>query len=214
MQNAKCKICRRLGVKLFLKGERCLSPKCPMVKRAYPPGQKGKRRKGPPSEYGKQLAEKQKLKSWYNLREKQFKKYVKEILGRRGRVEDDSAELIKILELRLDNVVFRLGFATSRGQARELVSHSYFLVNGKSINIPSYQLKKGDIISLKPQKIKKARVPTPWVQNLKNLLKKYKTPSWLQLDIEKLEGKVIAEPKLEEAVPPVEISAIFEYYSR
>lgn len=209
MINSKCKICRRLGVKLFLKGERCLSPKCPMVKRAYPPGQKGKRRKGILSEYGKQLGEKQKLKSWYNLGERQFKKYIKEILEKGGRVEDASAEIIKILELRLDNVVFRLGFAVSRARARQLVSHSYFLVNGKSINIPSYQLKKGDVISLKPSKVKKAIF-----QNLKNLLKKYKTPSWLELNLEKLEGKVIGEPKLEEVTPPVEISAIFEYYSR
>jgi len=180
-----------------------------MVKRAYPPGQKGKRRKGILSEYGKQLGEKQKLKSWYNLGERQFKKYIKEILEKRGRVEDASAEIIKILELRLDNVVFRLGFAVSRARARQLVSHSYFLVNGKSINIPSYQLKKGDVISLKPSKVKKAIF-----QNLKNLLKKYKTPSWLELNLEKLEGKVIGEPKLEEVTPPVEISAIFEYYSR
>jgi len=117
--------------------------------------------------------------------------------------------LIKILESRLDNVVFRLGFASSRAQAQQLVSYGHFLVNGKSINTPSYLVKKGDTVSVKAQKTKKTIF-----QNLKNLLKKYKTPSWLALDVEKLEGKVIAEPGLEEAAPPVEISAIFEFYSR
>ena len=180
-----------------------------MVKRPYSPGQKGKRRKGPLSEYAIQLAEKQKLKIWYNLAERQFKNYVKKILEKRGRIEDGAAELIKILESRLENVVFRLGFAQSRVQARQLVSHSFFSVNGRSVNIPSFEVKKGDVISLKPQKIKKAIF-----KNLKNLLKKHKTPSWLELNVEKLEGKVIGEIKPEEIAPPVEISAIFEFYSR
>ena len=209
MVEAKCKICRRAGTKLFLKGEKCLSPKCPMVRRPYPPGQKGKRRPTPLSEYGKQLREIQKLKSWYNLRERQFKKYVKEVLAKRGKVEDLGEILIRLLEKRLDNVIFRLGFATSRAQARQLVNHGHFLVNKRSVNIPSYQVRKGDVISIKPQKAKKANF-----QNLKNLLKKHNLPSWLKLDLEKLEGKVIGEPTLEEAAPPVEISSIFEYYSR
>ena len=196
-------------MKLFLKGERCLSLKCPMVKRPYPPGQKGKRRKGPPSEFGKESREKQKLKILYNLGEKQFKNYVKKVLAKRGKVEDLSAFLIKILESRLDNVIFRLGFAKSRVQARQLVSHNFFLVNGKPVNIPSYRLKKGDVIIVKPQKTKKVIL-----QNLKDLLKKYKTPSWIEIDIGKLEGKVIGEPILEEVAPPVEIPVIFEYYSR
>ncbi len=209
MVEAKCKICRRAGTKLFLKGEKCLSPKCPMVRRPYPPGQKGKRRPTPLSEYGKQLREIQKLKSWYNLRERQFKKYVKEVLAKRGKVEDLGEILIRLLEKRLDNVIFRLGFATSRAQARQLVNHGHFLVNKRSVNIPSYQVRKGDVISIKPQKVKRANF-----QNLKNLLKKHTPPSWLRLDLEKLEGKVIGEPTLEEAAPPVEISSIFEYYSR
>ena len=143
MESSKCKICRRLGVKLFLKGERCLSPKCPMVKRPYPPGQKRKRRKGSPSEYAIQLGEKQKLKIWYNLAERQFKNYIKKVLEKRARIEDAASELIRILESRLDNVVFRLGFTPSRAQSRQLVSHGFFLVNGKPINIPSYSLKQG-----------------------------------------------------------------------
>jgi len=209
MENAKCKICRRLGVKLFLKGDKCFSSKCPMVRKAYPPGLRGKRRIKALSEYGKELREKQKLKNWYNLKERQFRKYVKEVLEKRGRVKDTAVSLVKTLESRLDNVIFRLGFANSRVQAKQFISHGHFLVNGKSIDTPSYQLKKGDIVALKPQKIKKTIF-----QNLKNLLKKHKTPSWLELDAEKLEGKVIGEPTIEEVAPPVEISAIFEFYSR
>jgi small subunit ribosomal protein S4 len=209
MEKPKCKICRRAGVKLFLKGEKCLSAKCPMIKRPYPPGLPGKRRKGPPSEYARQLREKQKLKAIYGLRERQFKKYVKEVLEKRGKVPDASEALIKILESRLDNVVFRLGFAKSRAQARQLISHSHFMVNNRSVNIPSYQVKKGDVIKLKPQKTKKVIF-----EQLKILLKNHKPPSWLKLDPEKLEGEVIGEPTLKEVAPPVEISKIFEYYSK
>jgi len=209
MREDKCKNCRRVGTKLFLKGERCLSPKCPMVKRPYPPGQKGKRRIRALSEYGKELREKQKLKNWYNLRERQFRKYAREVLDKRGRVEDTSALLIKTLESRLDNVVFKLGFSSSKAKARQLVSHGHFLVNDKSVNIPSYQVKKGDKILLKSNSRKKNNF-----QNLPTILKKYQPPSWLSLDSEKLEGKVIGEPNLKEAAPPVEISSIFEFYSK
>lgn len=209
MINSKCKICRRLGTKLFLKGEHCFSQKCPMVRKPYSPGKKGKRRVGALSEYGKELREKQKLKKWYNLREKQFRKYVNEALGHRGKVEDAASLLIKTLESRLDNVIFRLGIASSRAQARQLVSHSHFLVNGRAVNIPSHHLKKGDIIKIKPKSLKKTTF-----QNLSTRLKKQKIPSWLALSTENLEGKVIGEPSLEEVASPVEISAIFEFYSR
>ena len=209
MINSKCKICRRLGVKLFLKGEKCLSPKCPLVKKPYPPGQKGKRRVRALSEYGKELREKQKLKNWYNLKERQFRKYVKETLKKRGRAGDTATLLIKILEGRLDNIVFRLGFASSRGLARQLISHRHFLVNGKVVNIPSFFVKKGDKIKIRPTSAKKTIF-----RNLSAILKKSKTPAWLELNIEKLEGKVMGEPTLEEVAPPVEISSIFEYYSR
>jgi len=209
MSESKCKICRRAGTKLFLRGERCLSPKCAMIKRAYPPGPKGKRRKSPLSEYGKELREKQKLKKLYNLTERQFSNYAKNVLKKRGKVADVSEEFIRILESRLDNVILRLGLATSRPQARQLVSHGYFLVNGKAINVPSYQLEKGDTISFKPQKEKKTVF-----KNIKNLVKKYKPPVWLKLDMEKMEGKKISEPTLAEVMPPAEISVIFEFYSR
>jgi len=213
MKNEKCKICRRLGMKLFLKGERCLSQKCPIVRRSYPPGirgkRRGKRRLVPLSEYGKELGEKQKLREWYNLKERQFKKYVKEVMEKRGRVEDIGELLIEKLERRLDNVIFRLGLASSRIQARQLVSHSHFLVNGRVINIPSYQLKKGDKIRLCPSSLKKTIF-----RNLILTLKKHKPPSWLKLDAEKIEGEIIGKPSIAEAAPPAEISAIFEFYSR
>lgn len=123
-----------------------------MLRRAYAPGQQKKRKGGSPSEYKKSLNEKQTLKKWYGVSERQFKRYVKETLGKMGKVDDVSAELIRRLERRLDNVVFRLGFAKSRIQARQIVSHGYFLINGKAVNIPSYQVKKDDVISLKENK--------------------------------------------------------------
>jgi len=209
MQDSKCRICRRLGVKLFLKGEKCLSPKCPIVRRPYPPGQKRKRRLRALSEYGKELREKQRLKNWYNLEERQFKRYVKETLESRGKIEDAATFLIKKLESRFDNVIFRLGFASSRAQARQLVSHSHFLINGKPVNIPSYQLKKGDKITFHQTSQKKFIF-----KNLRAKLKKYQPPSWLSLNIKTLTGKVTAVPSLEEAAPPVEIPTIFEFYSR
>lgn len=209
MLDYKCKICRRQGAKLFLKGEKCLSPKCPFIKKPYPPGMKKKRRTSGFSEYAKELREKQKLKNWYGLREKQFRKYVKEILKRSGRVGDASGLLLQKLESRFDNIVFRLGFASSRAQARQNVSHGHFLINGRPVNLPSCQLKKGDKITVNPVFQKRKAF-----NNLTLLLKKNQAPSWLKLNVEKLEGEVIGAPRLEEAVPPAEISTIFEYYSR
>ncbi len=173
-------------------------------------GTKGRRRPRALSEYGKQLQEKQKLKSLYNLREAQLRKNVKEVFNSRGKGEKDLSEmLINVLEERLDNVVFRLGLAISRQQARQLVSHGHFLVNGKSTNIPSLRVKKGDVIKLKPKSAGKKIF-----QNIAAILKKHNVPSWLSLDVENLEAKVAGSPTLEEAAPPVEIPVIFEYYSR
>jgi len=186
-----------------------LSQKCPMVKKPYPPGPKAKKRVKALSEYGKELREKQKLKNWYNLEEKQFRNYVKEILKARGKVADAGAALIQALESRLDNVVFKLGFASSKLTARQLVSHRHFVVNDRPINISSYRVKKGDKISVNPNSLKKATF-----QKLSSALKKHNPPSWLKLDAEKLEAKVINLPNLEEAVPPAELSAIFEFYSK
>jgi small subunit ribosomal protein S4 len=209
MTESKCKICRRYGAKLFLRGERCFSAKCAYTRRSYAPGPKAKRRLGQLSEYGKELQEKQKLRNWYNLNERQFKNYVKKILGKKKNVGNTAEDLISTLESRFDNVVFRMGFAPSRSQAKQFVSHGLLMVNGKAIDIPAHEVKKGDVISPRPTKMKKVVF-----QNLKNLLKNYKAPSWLQVDSEKLEGKVVGKPTLEEAAPPAEVSSIFEFYSR
>jgi len=213
MKDAKCKICRRAGRKLFLKGEKCFSAKCPMIKKAYPPGLIKKKRGRPLSEYGKELREKQKLRNWYGLREAQFSKYAKDVLERTRRAssaDQNPAELlIRKLETRLDNVIFRLGFSINRAQARQMVSHGEFLVNSKKVDIPSFQVKKGDKISFCP-KFQKKEI----FKRLDVSLKKYETPKWLKLDKAKVEGEVIGLPTLEEASPPAEISSIFEFYSR
>lgn len=211
MTEPKCKICRRLGIKLFLKGEKCLSPKCPMVRRPYPPGQKGKRRTGGLSEYGRELREKQKLRRWYNIREKQFKNYVMEVLTKNSpRKRNLEEELIRKLEKRLDNVIFRAGIAVSRGQARQMVSHGHFTVNGKSVDIPSFEVRKGDIIELK-ENSKNKKIFQESLQRLKD----YEPPSWISVDKKNLAIEIKGEPSLEEAAPPVEsISKIFEFYSK
>ena len=205
----QCKTCRRLGQNLFLKGERCFGSKCAFSRRAFAPGPQRKRRGGAPSEYKKSLEEKQTLKKWYGVSERQFKRYVSETLEKMGKVDDVSAELIRVLEKRLDNVVFRLGFAKSRVMARQLVSHGYFLINGKPVNIPSYQVKKDDIIGLKENKKSKGVF-----KELASELKRKEVPVWLSLNKDKLESKAIGEPSLDEVKPPAEISLIFEFYSR
>lgn len=210
MNNKKCKICRRLGVKLFLKGERCISPKCAMIKSPYAPGEKRKKRtRSGFSEYGKELSEKQKIKNWYNLKEKQFSKYVRDVLKKRNQKEDAGTALIKKLELRVDNIVFRLGFAPSRKTARQLVSHGHFLVNNRKVDVPSYQARKGDIIALHLSSRDKT-----FLKNIFPALKKHKPPSWIKFDAEKLQAEITGEPSLEEASLPGEISAVFEFYSK
>jgi len=208
MKKNVCRICRRVGQKLFLKGERCFSPKCSLTRRPYRPGQKPKKVKAGLSDYGRELIEKQKVKCWYSLSERQFKKYAKAVLEKRGKVEDASLELVRKLEKRLDNVVFRLGFASSRRQARQLVSHGNFLINGKPLNIPSYEVKKGEVISVKEQKKEK-----PFFKKISLSLKKTKPPLWLELDKEKMSAKVVGEPTLEDANLPAEIHSVFEFYS-
>ena len=173
-KNIKCKICRRAGAKLLLKGSRCYGQKCAMVRRPTTPGKKGKRRARTLSEFGRELREKQRMKAWYNLREQQFKNYVKAVLAKKSSAEDLPLALMSVLENRLDNVVFRLGFAPSRLNARQLVSHKSFLVNGKPVNLPSYQVQKGDVISRAPRKAKNT-----YFTHLRPDLKTYKTPSWL-----------------------------------
>ncbi len=173
------------------------------------PAPEKRKRRGAVSEYKKSLVEKQTLKNLYGLSEKQFKRYVKETLAKMGRVENVSDELIKRLEKRLDNVIFRLGFAKSRAHARQLVNHAYFLVNGKPVNIPSFQVSKEDVVAIKPAKQKK-----PMLTDLPTALKKMEPPVWLYLNKEKLEASVVGDPSLKEVNPPVEISLVFEFYSR
>ncbi len=180
-----------------------------MIKRASPPGPQRKRSGRSQSEYKKSLREKQALKKWYGLSERQFKKYVKQSLAKMGKVENVSNELIKELESRLDNAVFRLGFANSRIQARQLVSHGFFLVNGKPVNIPSYSVKKGDVIAVKESKKKKN-----FFKEMPDQLKRKETPAWLSFDKVKFQAQAIGEPNLDEVKPPAEISLIFEFYSR
>ncbi len=210
--DAKCKICRRVGTKLFLKGDKCLTSKCPLTLKSYAPGIKGKKRRRSFSEYGKELKEKQKLRNLYGLRESQFKKYVFDVLekAKRGKSKEPADDvLIRRLENRLDNVVFRLGFTSSRAQARQFVSHGHFLVNGKSVNIPSFEVKKGDKIKVKSRSIKNNFFSNRWP-----ILKNYKTPLWLRLNLAEKEGEVIGKPDLKEISLPANIASIFEFYSR
>jgi len=204
--DSKCKKCRRAGQKLFLKGERCFSQKCAMTRRPYPPGVHGKSFRRRMSEYGQQLAEKQKVRYAYGVSEHQFKKYFKEIVKQKG---DKEEIFIRKLEVRLDNVVFRFGWAKSRRLARQIVSHGHILVNQRKVNIPSYQVKKGDVIKIK-EKSKKLAL----FKNMEISLKKYEVPEWLSLDKKKIEGKIKDEPKIDNLSEFGEISMIIEYYSR
>jgi small subunit ribosomal protein S4 len=209
MKQAKCKICRRLGDKLFLKGEKCLGSKCAMIKRPFAPGQKAKKRRSALTEYGREMREKQKIKKWYNISESQFKDYVFEVMENRGSGVDVASQLIAKLESRLDNIIFRMGWAKSRGQARLLVTHGHFLVNGKKVDIPSYRISVGDAIS-----IREGSKGKEILKGLPEMMKKYSLPKWLSYDGDKIEGKVMRYPTPEDVQLPSEVSTIFEHYSR
>jgi len=208
-KSPECKKCRRVGAKLFLKGEKCDSQKCPMIKKPYSPGEKPKRRKGPLSQYGKELTEKQKLRYWYDLKEKQLLKYVKSIIRKQERSEAAGDQLLKKLESRLDNTVYRAGFADSRSKARQMINHGFFNVNERPVDRPSYQLKVGDVISVRSGK-KNRRDFEDFEERMKN----FTPPSWISLDKKKMEAKKTGEAVVEDIAPPVEISSIFEFYSR
>jgi len=204
--NTKCKKCRRAGQKLFLKGDRCLGQKCAMIRRPYPPGQHGKSFRRRSSEYGQQLAEKQKVRHTYGVSEQQFKNYFKEVTKQKGNKEELFAQQ---LETRLDNTVFRLGWACSRSLARQIVSHGHILVNDRKVNIASYQVKKGDKI-----KIKEASTKKTLFKDLKIILKKHESPTWLLTDKQKLEGEVQGQPTLKDMGKIAELNMVIEYYSR
>lgn len=205
--DSKCKKCRRAGEKLFLKGDRCDTPKCAVVRKAYAPGVHGKRVSRGQSEYGKQLSMKQKIKRIYGVLEKQFRKHLEEASGKKGVIGD---LLVARLEMRLDNVVYRLGFANSRSSARQLVSHGLICVNGKKNNISSLEVKVNDIISI--NEIKKEK--TFFVNQIQIIKNKKKFPAWLEFDGAKLEGKVRAVPTRNDADANVDAQAVIEFYSR
>ena len=201
--DASCRLCRREGQKLFLKGERCYSTKCAIDKRPYAPGQHGQSRKKM-SDYGTQLREKQKTKRFYGMQETQFRNLFDKASRKKGITGEN---LLILLESRLDNVVFRLGFASSRKEARQLVTHNHFTVNGKKVNIPSYEVKAGDVI-----KVKEKSTNSPKFKEVKEM--SITVPSWLTVDVEKLEGKVVSLPTRSEIDTPVAEHLIVELYSK
>ena len=206
-----CRLCRREGMKLYLKGARCDSPKCPIVQRQpaknFPPGQHGQRRTRRPSEFGLQLREKQKVRRFYGVMETQFHKHFSEA-ARRGGVTGDN--LLQILESRLDNVVYRLGFADSRKQARQLVRHGHFLVNGRKTNVPSFLVRPNDEIAVRPES-RTREYFTDYAQ----VLNTRRAPEWLAIDANALTGRVLNLPTRDQIEVPVFNEAlIVEHYSR
>jgi small subunit ribosomal protein S4 len=199
----QCKQCRREGLKLFLKGERCLTDKCSVERRPYPPGQHGRGRVRQ-SEYRHQLREKQKARRYYQLLEKQFRSYYDKASRQAGVTGEN---LLRLLERRLDNVVVRLGFAASRRQSRQLIGHGHFLVNGRRVNKPSYQLRPGDVISVRDTS--GARAVIGEATELTATV-----PAWLQADYDSLTAKVLRLPEREEISTPVQEQLIVELYSK
>ena len=201
----QCKQCRREGQKLFLKGERCLTDKCGVDRRAYPPGEHGRGRRRKQSEYLTQLREKQKARRYYQLLEKQFHTYYERASRQPGITGEN---LLRFLELRLDNVVYRLGFGASRRQARQLIRHGHFMVNGRRVDIPSYQVRANDLI-----------VAVATKEGLKGVVEDAtdltaSVPAWLQADHDNLTGKVLRAPEREDIDVPVQEQLIVELYSK
>jgi small subunit ribosomal protein S4 len=199
----QCKQCRREGLKLFLKGERCLTDKCSVERRPYPPGQHGRGRVRQ-SEYRHQLREKQKARRYYQLLEKQFRSYYDKASRQPGVTGEN---LLRLLERRLDNVVVRLGFASSRRQSRQLIGHGHFAVNGRRVNKPSYQLRPGDVIS-----VRDTSGARPIINEATELTAT--VPAWLQADYDSLTAKVLRLPEREEISTPVQEQLIVELYSK
>jgi small subunit ribosomal protein S4 len=200
-----CRLCRRDGVKLFLKGERCYTSKCAIERRKYPPGQHGQRQRKL-AEFGVQLREKQKLKRIYRVLERQFRSYFKEAVRRKGVTGEI---LLQLLELRLDNVVYRLGLGLSRRQARQLVNHAHFRVNGKKVNIPSYQVRPGDVIT-----VAEGSKQTGAIVEALATTGGRRTPEWLTLDTGAMSGRVLSVPTREQIDTQVNEALIVEFYSR
>jgi small subunit ribosomal protein S4 len=204
-----CKLCRREGEKLFLKGERCMTPKCAIERRGYPPGQHGKSaqfRRRRESDYSRQLRAKQKARRIYGILERQFHRYYEVALGRRGLT---GLNLLQILESRLDNVVYRLGFADSRAQARLLVTHGHFSVNGRRTDVPSMLVSEGDVISVRDGSRKRT-----YFKDLSAVAEGKNVPAWLTRDMNNLSGTVLRLPERSEIDGNLNEQLIVEYYSR
>jgi small subunit ribosomal protein S4 len=201
-----CRICRRENMKLFLKGDRCYSDKCAFDRRSYPPGEHGERRGRKTSDYGIQLREKQKIKRIYGLSEKQFHLFFERADRQKGIT---GTNLLVALERRLDNVVYRLGFASSRAQARQLVQHSHFLVNGKKVNIPSFEVKVGDSVEIR----ERSRA-LQLIQDSMDAVVRRGVPQWLDLEKENLKGMVKNLPVREDLTMPMQEQLVVELYSK
>jgi small subunit ribosomal protein S4 len=200
-----CRLCRREGMKLFIKGTRCYTEKCAFERRKYPPGQHGHNR-AKLSDYGLQLREKQKVKRIYGIMEKQFKNYFEKATKMKGVTGEN---LLKLLERRFDNVVYRMGFAINRRQARQLVRHGFFLVNGKKVDVPSYLLRPGDVVEVKDT----AKNHELIKENL-SLAEQRGFPVWTEVNIEEMKGKFVRIPEREEMQLPVHEQLIVEFYSK
>ncbi|HLD28256.1 MAG TPA: 30S ribosomal protein S4 [Patescibacteria group bacterium] len=202
----QCKKCRRAGEKLFLKGEKCNSPKCPMIKRNFPPGAHGQGGFSRVTNYGRQLKEKQKAKRIYGLMEKQFRNYFEKAFKKVG----NTAEILfKSLEGRLDNTIFRLGLASSRKEARQMVGHGHFKVNDRKVDIPSYQVKVGDIITIRDKSLKSLKF-----ENLVEKMKDKEFAPWLNFDVKEMKGKVTGQAKMEDVGLNIDWRMIIEFYSK
>jgi small subunit ribosomal protein S4 len=200
-----CRQCRRENIKLFLKGDRCFSDKCSFDRRGYPPGEHGQKR-AKVSDYGTQLREKQKVRRIYGISEKQFRITFKRADRQKGIT---GTNLLSLLETRLDNAVFRMGFVNSRNQGRHLVRHGHFLVNGKKVDIPSFQVKKGDIIALR-EKSKKIQA----VSDSLDAIVRRGIPQWIEIEKEKFQGEVVNIPAREDITLPIQEQLIVELYSK
>lgn len=202
---SNCKFCRRENTKLFLKGDRCFTDKCAFERRSYPPGQHGQRRTKV-SDYGLQLREKQKIKRIYGMLENQFEVYFDKADRKKGAT---GLNLLQRLETRLDNVVYKMGFADSRKEGRQLVTHSHFLVNGKAVNVPNYVLKQNDEVTVKP----KSQKAVPILRAMENV-KKREIPDWLELIPSDFKGKIKFLPERHHVTLPIEENLVVELYSR
>ena len=201
-----CRLCRREGMKLFLKGDRCFTDKCAIEKRSYPPGAHGSNFRQKQSEFGLQLREKQKVKRIYGMLEKQFRRFFAQASKKKGMTGEN---LLMLLEKRLDNVVYRMGFASSRNEARQIVGHGHIELNGKRADIPSMLVRVKDLVAVR----EKSRT-NPHIKNAMEAARRKGTTGWVEVDLEKFIGRIVAEPIREEMTLPIQEQLIVELYSR